>query len=537
MLTPETTHSSTSKSLFLAEPSPLPELDNWVDEYVRSKRRFTFTEVEVLKHLWERGEDIRLREDSRFREANTFERAIEPQWRLALHIEANQALYELLLDEDWDGHDLFHRLEEMDQATADSTFHVFSLGDERLHLSHDENNLYSLSLRANVDIVELTTEQKRTIDLLAPRLFAHFPAESRKPWSISSIMEEFIRWSDPTNALDGVVPAALENWLLHQEEWARVGLDLWLPKNSLPAMAAKHRYAVPPILSATNEINTALPTLKEEENSEQGISQVVDQPVTIEQQISNKRVCWRITLRSHHINEGIIPVPKQARSLYPLAPKLARIIAVPGLWFTDESDMTVWLDRTKNQLFGHDLQDQFAFLEAGELLEIDWTVNGLVFRTLGVDQKVAEEESRLIDLSSLTQLRSTLLESYRASLRAIMSEQKKALFFQALYEALCDRQQHKPNRATVRSVLSSSPEFVFIKAEGKWALNPTIASEVGAKSLRRFTLVAKEVEGDIGETKQKAASLTEIIAKNRQQISTLRSLYSSDRNLNEPPNL
>lgn len=527
MSTPDTTHSRINQSLFLADSSPLSELDGWVEEYLGNKRRFTFTEEEVLKSLWERGEDIRLREDSRFQEANSFQCAGESQWRLAFHTVANQILYELLLDGDWDGHDLFRRLEDLDRVAADSTFHVFSLGDERFHLSHDENNRYCLSLRTDIDIVELTTEQKGIIDLLAPRLLAHFPTESGKPWSVSSILEMLISWSDPINALDGVRPAALENWLLHQEEWARVGIDCWLPKNKLPSIAARHRYAVPPILSAPDGSITALPTLKKEENSERPITQVVDQPATSEQQLPNKRVCWRISLRTHHINEGIIPVPKQARSLYPHARKLSRMIAVPGLWFADESDMTVWLDRTKHQLFGLDLQDQFAFLEAGEVLEIAWTLAGLDFRTLGADEKVAEEETRLVDISALSQKRSTLLESYRVSLRAILSEQNEALHFQAIYEALCNRQQHKPNRATVRAVLSSSPEFVFIKAEGKWALNPAIASEVGAKSLRRFVLVAKEDKSVGGEGKQEVPSLTEIIAKSRQQMIALRALYLS----------
>ncbi len=53
-------------NLILEEPAKLFELDNWVETCFQSRRRFTFTEEEVLKPLWDEGEDIRLREDSRF---------------------------------------------------------------------------------------------------------------------------------------------------------------------------------------------------------------------------------------------------------------------------------------------------------------------------------------------------------------------------------------------------------------------------------------------------------------------------------------
>lgn len=532
MLTDETACNNASKNLFLAGPSPLPELDSWVEAYIQNMRRFTFTEDEVLKSLWNEGEDMRLREDSRFLRVMLFQQATEIQWQLAIHTVANQHLYELLLDGLWDGHDLYRCLENFNRDRADSFFHIFCPGDERFLLSQDENGLYGLALSADMATVELTTEQKKIVDQLAPQLLAHFPNDSRKPWTTSSILGELRGWSRPTDILDKVIPAALESWLLRQEEWVRVGVDNWLPKSTLPPLAARHRYAVPPIFSATGGTTAALPDLMNEEDLAHNASQIIDQPVELKEQPPlNKSVRWRVTLRTCHINEGAIPVPTQARSFYPHARKLARMIALPGLWFTDGSDMTVWLDRVKHQLFGLDLQDQFASLEAGEILEVEWTAAGLVFRTLGVDPKVAEEESRLIDLTHLARLRSTTLESYRVSLRAILGEQNKALSFEAIYEELCNRQQHKPNRATVRTILSSSPEFVFVKAEGKWTLNPAVASEAGAKLVRRFAMVAKEIEDDSSRTEQEPnpLSLSQMIAKNRQHITALRTMYLVER--------
>lgn len=195
--------------------------------------------------------------------------------------------------------------------------------------------------------------------------------------------------------------------------------------------------------------------------------------------------------------------------------------------------MTVWLDRTRHRFFGEDLQDQFAFLEAGQVLEVEWTPAGLVFHTLHVDAAVAEEEARLIDLTHLAQLRSTILESYRASLRALMNDQHTALSFQTLYEELCKRQQHKPNRATIRAILSSSPDFVLLKAEGKWMLNPAITSEVGAKVLRRSVMLAKQVEGDSRMIPRETIFLSEIIATNRRHIKALRSLYFPEKTSSE----
>jgi hypothetical protein len=139
-----------------------------------------------------------------------------------------------------------------------------------------------------------------------------------------------------------------------------------------------------------------------------------------------------------------------------------------------------------------------------------------------------ERDDSLVDLSDLAQRRSTALESYRASLRTILTKYNFPLRFQELYEELCNRQQHQPNRATIRSVLSSSPEFVFLKAEGKWSLNAAISPEVSVKSLRRTAMVAHHAEGHTSTTQQESVSLSQMIAKNRQQLAALRSMYSAN---------
>jgi hypothetical protein len=90
---------------------------------------------------------------------------------------------------------------------------------------------------------------------------------------------------------------------------------------------------------------------------------------------------------------------------------------------------------------------------------------------------------------------------------------------------LCNRQQHQPNRASIRSILSSSPEFIFLKAEQKWSLNSAISSEMSVKSLRRAAMIAHLAEGDTIAAHQEPVSLSRMIANNRQRFSTLRAVY------------
>jgi len=519
-----------ANNLFLEEPTQLPELNNWVEACFHSRRRFTFTEEEVLKPLWGEGEDIRLREDSRFQAVVLPHQPGIIQWCLSVQTVANAALYDLLVDESWDGQDLRTSLEQLDEAQGTS-WHIFCLHDQRFLLSEDKQSVYSLSLSTHQSKLLLTLEQKSTIERVAPQLLLVVAQNSKKPWSTASIMEELKRLSEESEVLDACVPAALENWLLTQEVWGRVGVDTWLPKSEIPRIEKRHRYAVLPVSSAENRRNLVMPEVVDEHILTQDAIQAVEELTDTEAQeinFPNKSVHWRVILRTVHINEGIVSIPKQARALYPHVRKLSNNIALAGIWFTDASEMTVWLDKEKHQLYGIDLQEQLAFLEAGTVLEVTLTTTSIVFVTCDVDQQVAEEEARLVDLSDLAQQRSTALESYRASIRAILTKYNSPLRFQELYEELCNRQQHQPNSTSVRSILSSSPEFIFLKAAGKWELDTTISPEMSLKSLRRVAMVARHAEGDTIATHQEPVSLSRMIAKNRQQLTALRSAYLAD---------
>jgi hypothetical protein len=519
-----------ANNLFLEEPAQLPELNNWVEACFQSRRRFTFTEEEVLKPLWDEGEDIRLREDSRFQTVVLPHQPGIIQWSLSVQTVANAALHDLLVDEGWDGHDLRTYLEQLDEAQGTS-WHIFCLHDQRFLLAEDKQGLYSLYLSENKSGPELTLELKSVIERLAPQLLSTVAQNSKKPWSTTSIMEELKRLCGESDDLHACIPAVFENWLLTQATWVRVGVDTWLPKGEIPILEKRHRYAVLPVPQAENSRNPSMPEMVDEHILTQDTIQAVEEltgPKDEGINFPNSSVHWRLTLRTAHLNEGIVPIPKQARALYPHARKLSNSIALAGIWFRDASEMTVWLDRVNDQLYGNDLQEQFAFLEAGTVLEVTFTPTSIVFGISGVDQQVAEEEARLVDLTDLALRRSALLESYRESLRTIFAQYNHPLHFQELYQELCDRQQHRPNSSSIRSILSSSPEFIFLKPEGKWRLDTAISPEMSLKSLRRTAMVARHTEDDTIATHEKPVSLSGMIAKNRQQLTALRSAYLAD---------
>lgn len=517
---------SDDSSIFLENSFELPELDKWVDECIRSRTRFTLSEREVLQSLWDSGEDIRLREDSRFCEVTLSNQIQEGQWRLSSQTITNQYLYELLEDEEWDGYDLYQYLKQLDQKMSNGSFHVFCAIDHRFILSSNDQGVYNVSLRLDRKKITLTPEQKNCIDQLAPQLLALFPDDSRIPWSTSLLLERLKELVFPSGILGEVLPAALENWLLQREEWMRVGRDTWFPKKLVPSLARSHRYAVLPVSSHEN--SNALSLVKIEGGAllseTQEVVQVVDGTEKVQGQLTRRSsVKWRTVLRTLHLNEGYLPVPTRARGCYPQAKKLSSVVAIPGVWFADASQMTVWLDTENHRLYGFDLQDQCAFLVAGTVLETLWTTSGITFNAIGVDTAIAEEEARLVDLTELAHLRSATLESYRASLRAIMGPSNRGWNFLELYNEVCERQQHKPNKSTIRTILSSSPEFVFVKSQHKWVLNNNILSEIGAKALRKATLLAQDIS--MGS---EAPSIRKMITDSRQRLAHLRSMYLSN---------
>lgn len=511
---------------FLTEPTKIVELNNWIDEYQSAERRFTFTEAEVLQLLWEQGEDILLREDKRFQEATLPGLSFSGQWHLSTHTLANQLIYDSLLNNEWDGEDLPQYLQVLDCRATKPAFHIFCPLDKRFYLSQDKVGRHHIALNERSTTIILDAEQKESLDSFASQLLEAFPVDGRAPWATSEILERIRNTSPHSLILKNLAPIMLTQWLRQRDEWVKVGSDLWFPKQFLPSPAKKRHYAV---LSANTEKGgRRVSVLQTVEANEQEASEVEDQRLVqgiytqnIQQLTSLTK--WKVTLLTLHLNEGYVPIPPRARASYPPEQKQNELSVLSGIWFEDNSKMTVWLDTANHRLYGPDITDQLAFLDAGTILEISWRSIGLLFNLVGHDPEICAEEARLIDLTELAQLRSIVSESYRASLRVLLTEGGKSFF--ELYNELCQRQKHTPNTSTIRAILSSSPEFLFEKSEGKWKLHLEIPEERGASSLRKISVTAQQVVGKNGDQSSDPPSLTVMIAKNRQQLADLRQIY------------
>src|SRR5579883_593219 len=458
--------------------------------------------------------------------------AFPGQWQLSHHKIANQLIYESLVRGDWDGEDLFDYLQQLDQQNAGTMFHVFCRSDKRFSLSSNEEGHYRISLSQPIARVSLKAEQKQALELLADQLFAAFPQQRRSPWTTFEILEQILRLSSDSSSLKNLYPTELAHWLSQRNEWAKVGRDLWFPKPLLPPSVQHHRYAV--LAVNTKKGNRTSPSLESVEISEQIMSEAVKPEISHnkelqspQQTISSSR--WKVTLRTLHLNEGYIPIPPQPRVLYPRDRKLQNVFTFAGIWFADASEITVWLDTIHHLLYGPDLTDQLAFLEAGTILEISWNNAGFTFSLVGQDSATFEEEARLIDLTELAQVRSTLLESYRSSLRILLALSPQGETFPDLYLALCQRQQHRPNRSTIRVILSSSPEFSFNRQEKRWKLLSNISEEAGASTLRKIAVAVQQITNKSSHQSGDTLSLAAMIARNRQQLTDLRQFYK-DRN-------
>jgi hypothetical protein len=99
--------------------------------------------------------------------------------------------------------------------------------------------------------------------------------------------------------------------------------------------------------------------------------------------------------------------------------------------------------------------------------------------------EVQHEETRLIDVQALAELRGGLGESYRRSLQAILGGLPDGLPFKDIVAALRARQGHTVHRGTVRALLSAGG---FIQDQGRWCTAP--ADEAAARTLRAAIVAA-----------------------------------------------
>jgi hypothetical protein len=288
----------------------------------------------------------------------------------------------------------------------------------------------------------------------------------------------------------------VRSWLLQRPAVRRVARDYWVLEFSLPGAPARTRLHVLPAFGSSGAA-VAAPEGREEPTP--GMAGEPARPsagdvVPIPAELGSIEARWTATLRTLHLVEGFLPVPARHRCAYPPRAKQAGDWEVlRGKWFDTAEELWVWLDRSRDLLCGPNLADRLGWCEAGERIGVLWTADALVFRSLGVDEDVRREESRLADLDALAELRGGLGESYHRSLVALLEGARDGLTFPQLVVALCERQNHEVHRGTVRALLAAGG---FVCQEGRWFL-ATGAAE-GKRRLRRamaWALVLPGVSG------------------------------------------
>jgi hypothetical protein len=300
----------------------------------------------------------------------------------------------------------------------------------------------------------------------------------------------------------------VRTWLLGWPEVARVGQDYWVPADSVPKGPEHTRLQVLPVVSASlrvESVDAEPSTISGPGSPERETAPTIDNsPIPQGRAVMANQVSWTYPLRTVHLFEGFLPVPATARSAYPprgVGEGDREVLR--GLWYDDDERLWLWLDRTQDRLYGPDLARKLEWLEAGDLLHIQWTPDVVVLRFAGHDDEVQREEERLVDPQALKALRGGLGESYRQSLQAILSEKADGLTFVQVVHTLRERQGHDVPRSTVRAILYAGG---FLHRNSHWFAAPQ--SELGARKLRAAlagTLVSTE------EPEQTPTSGTELV--------------------------
>jgi hypothetical protein len=468
------------------------ELEQLLEEAVTrlSVSRNTFTEEEALQPIWECGYDISPQSDplERFVLAYEADGKHPRQWRLSTQALANNRLLDELRSGAWDGRGLEAELSRLD--TEDQVHYVFCPSDPRFATLPD-GTLEPADLERNI---ALALETRVELDALGPILLEQWRAEGAKPLTVRQITERLgaIGWTE-ARARNGWLLARA--WLLEWSEVSRVGQDYWIPNDQIPKGPQRTRLQVLPVASGSVSMETSdmiiVPNSLSGSPENKTAPTMHKTPLIPGKAVIPTTENWTCPLRTIHLLEGFVPVPPHVRGAYP-----PRAIGegdrevLRGLWYDEVESLWLWLDRVQDRLYGPDLAQKLAWLEAGDVLHGQWTPDVVVLRIVGHDDEVQREESRLVDPQALKALRGGIGETYRQSVQGILAENVEGLTFAQVVRALRDRQGHDVHRGTVRTLLYAGG---FVQRGGRWFAAPQ--SEVGARQLRKAlveSLVPKE---------------------------------------------
>jgi len=451
---------------------PIDLLDE-VAEHL-SRERFTFTEDTALENIWRSGEELRLREDSRFWEIENV-----CHFQLSAHKLANDDLTDRLWQGVWDGKDVVSELKRLDELEPDA-FHVFCPVDPRF-VEHDAR--LQLAACPNVPIPEQT---KNVLDATAEELVgAH--RQGGAPLTTSQLHDLLAKLKSDL-VLEDI--EMLEGWLCGREEWAEIARGLWLPSDLVPSLDEPRIFRVLRIaqtdtgLALTQECEVS--EVDKPSPTESGcVIRLPDPPVERE---ANAAVAWTQILRAIHLHSCYLPVPTGARFRYPrfIGHNSAQPIVVKALAFDTGREGHIWLDRIHHRFFGQMLSEIIEWEEAGRKLHIHWQPEAVSIRLGEIDEEIKQEEDRHIDAEALHELRNGRGESYRQTLAGILCDQENGLSFREVYEEACSRQQHRPSKGTIQAVLGQSPEFSQANGLWRWRDTPN-----RARSLRQQIVIGE----------------------------------------------
>lgn len=463
-------------------PNP-PRLEGLIADIIAHYRvsRRTFTEVEACGPLEDEGFDWRFALDyddvmvegahapgqRRFLMARDGDLLGPSEWYLASHTLANARLLERLERGDWDGQHLDAQLEWLD-TQAPPTHHIFCEKDPRFecvagrwHLAGEaKNEALPPAVRDGLNalwpgILEewRTAPSPRTLAQLTRSFeaagWSALPAQTRWRW-VASWLEEGL-------------------WV------QRVGADFWMLADAIPSAPARSRIAVLPQRDPkpAPELKAQFDALspRDFETVPGSVPPLGVPALSVPIPAHNfpqASASWQVTLRTVHTLEGFVPVPAEARGAYP--PQLraeSPLRVVEGQWFSTGEMLWLWLNRESHRFYGPDLKAQLEWCEVGTKLHLAWNGELIRISVVGFDSAIAQEESRLVDIEALAQLRKGKGESYRASIATLLEFGGQGLELPELVERLSQRVEHAVHVGTVRAILRAGG---FAQKEGRWFL-------------------------------------------------------------------
>ena len=455
------------------------EISLLLDEVVRrwSPSRRTFTEKEALHPVWEAGYEIPIHSDKRFVLVHEGDGKQPSHWRLTGQTVANTRLLNELLSGTWNGRNLDEKLATLD--AEDQRHYVLYPLDARLTLTRQG----ILEPSEHERTVKLPRKMKMTLDALGLPLLALWRESGAEPWTIRMVTDSLrqLEWPDAQMQNAWLYVRA---WLLSWSEVMRVGQDYWLPADHMPEEVHHTRLQVLPLRIADPSTGTEAPSVPLRKSPVLAIpttdTTADESQVVIRGEVTSNRAHWTVRLRTINLLEGFLHIPAVVRAAYPSpVPGEEQKTVVRGMWHDDGTRFWLWLNRTKNYLYGPELADRLMWLEAGTVLHIEWAPDVIVIQKMNQDEAIRDEEARLVDLEALATVRGGLGENYRRSLQAILTEAPEGLVFAEVVIALRKRQQHEVHRGTIHAILYSGG---FVQKESRWFAAPD--SEGGAQQLR-----------------------------------------------------